>query len=216
MPLCLKFVCVMQVFHASPKLAAVESVDEAVVIGAALALSSSAFVLQLMSERGELATKFGSATLGILLLQVCTCSWLVQPSGGSIQCMGGLSYIACGHCAPMHVLVGCLCGCWVRCTGQECDVVQDIAVVPFLVLLPLVENADLAGQHGQSTMTLVASLGPTALQTLLGLGALLLGGRVVLRRIFEMVGILSLDGYGAPNVELPHCHLGSFQWLQIA
>ena len=44
--------------------------DEAVVIGAALALSSSAFVLQLMSERGELATKFGSATLGILLLQV--------------------------------------------------------------------------------------------------------------------------------------------------
>ncbi len=40
------------------------------VIGAALALSSSAFVLQLMSERGELATKFGSATLGILLLQV--------------------------------------------------------------------------------------------------------------------------------------------------
>ena len=53
---------------------------------------------------------------------------------------------------------------------------------------PLVENADLAGQqHGQSTMTLVASLGPTALQTLLGLGALLLGGRVVLRRIFEMV-----------------------------
>ena len=84
MPLCLKFVCVMQVFHASPKLAAVESVDEAVVIGAALALSSSAFVLQLMSERGELATKFGSATLGILLLQVCTCSRLGQSSGSSI------------------------------------------------------------------------------------------------------------------------------------
>ncbi len=62
--------CWLQIFHASPKLAAVGSVDEAVVIGAALALSSSAFVLQLMSERGELATKFGSATLGILLLQV--------------------------------------------------------------------------------------------------------------------------------------------------
>lgn len=61
---------ILQVFHASPKLAAVGSVDEAVVIGAALSLSSSAFVLQLLSERGELATKFGSATLGILLLQV--------------------------------------------------------------------------------------------------------------------------------------------------
>ena len=60
-------------------------------------------------------------------------------------------------------------------------------MVPFLVLLPLVENADLVGQPGQSTMTLVASLGPTALKTLLGLGVLLLGGRVVLRRIFELV-----------------------------
>lgn len=67
---------VMQVFHASPKLAAVGSVDEAVVIGAALALSSSAFVLQLMSERGELATKFGSATLGILLLQVSKAAYV--------------------------------------------------------------------------------------------------------------------------------------------
>lgn len=62
--------------------------------------------------------------------------------------------------------------------------------MPFLVLLPLVENADLVGQPDQSTMTLVASLGPTALKTLLGLGVLLLGGRVVLRRIFELVGAI--------------------------
>jgi Kef-type K+ transport system membrane component KefB len=41
-----------------------------VVIGAALSLSSSAFVLQLLAEKGELPTRFGSATLGILLLQV--------------------------------------------------------------------------------------------------------------------------------------------------
>lgn len=33
-------------------------------------MSSSAFVLQLLQERGEMATRFGSATLGILLLQV--------------------------------------------------------------------------------------------------------------------------------------------------
>ena len=74
-----------QVFHASPKLAAVGSVDEAIVIGAALSLSSSAFVLQLLSERGELATRFGSATLGILLLQVrlglCMCQ-----QGRHVQC----------------------------------------------------------------------------------------------------------------------------------
>ena len=55
----------------SPKLASVNSIDEAIVIGAALSLSSSAFVLQLMAERNELGTKFGSATLGILLFQAC-------------------------------------------------------------------------------------------------------------------------------------------------
>ena len=60
----------VKIFHASPKLAAIRTVDEAIVIGAALSLSSSAFVLQIMAEKGELATKFGSATLGILLLQV--------------------------------------------------------------------------------------------------------------------------------------------------
>ena len=70
----------LQVFHASPKLAAVGSVDEAVVIGAALSLSSSAFVLQLLSERGELATKFGSATLGILLLQVHSSPTATHPN----------------------------------------------------------------------------------------------------------------------------------------
>ena len=61
---------------------------------------------------------------------------------------------------------------------------QDIAVVPFLVLLPLVESNEL---EGQSTMTLVYALGPTALKTLGGLGLLLLGGRFVLRRLFQLV-----------------------------
>ena len=57
-------------------------------------------------------------------------------------------------------------------------------MVPFLVLLPLVESNEL---EGQSTMTLVYALGPTALKTLGGLGLLLLGGRFVLRRLFQLV-----------------------------
>ena len=65
-----------QVFHAPSRIASIRTIDEAVVIGAALSLSSSAFVLQLLSESGELPTKFGSATLGILLLQVSD----LQPS----------------------------------------------------------------------------------------------------------------------------------------
>ena len=35
---------------------------------------------------------------------------------------------------------------------------------------------------GQDTMSLVAQLGPTALKTLGGLGAVLLGGRLLMRR----------------------------------
>ena len=49
---------------------AVSPHPQAIVIGGALSMSSSAFVLQLLKERGEMATRFGSATLGILLLQV--------------------------------------------------------------------------------------------------------------------------------------------------
>lgn len=66
----------VKIFHAPSGLAAIRTVDEAVVIGAALSLSSSAFVLQLLSENGELASKFGSATLGILLLQVTGPTWV--------------------------------------------------------------------------------------------------------------------------------------------
>ncbi|CAI5974097.1 unnamed protein product [Closterium sp. NIES-65] len=45
------------------------TLDEALVIAVALSLSSSAFVLNLLDEHDELETKFGSATLGVLLMQ---------------------------------------------------------------------------------------------------------------------------------------------------
>ncbi|EFJ41469.1 hypothetical protein VOLCADRAFT_68169 [Volvox carteri f. nagariensis] len=124
-----------QIAHAPHRLVSIRTVDEAVVIGAALSMSSSAFVLQLLRERGELATRFGSATLGVLLF-------------------------------------------------------QDIAVVPFLVLLPLVTNkggAELMEVRGRPGWGLLTLLGPTALQTVAGLGALLLADRLIMKRIFEMV-----------------------------
>jgi Kef-type K+ transport system membrane component KefB len=71
---------------------------QAVVIAAALSMSSSAFVLQLLSERGEAPTRVGSATLGILLF-------------------------------------------------------QDIAIIPFLVLLPLIESN--GGMEGTTPDTLL-------------------------------------------------------------
>lgn len=113
-------------FHSRPDLVNIRSIDEAVVIGAALSLSSSAFVLQLLAEKGELPTRFGSATLGILLL-------------------------------------------------------QDIAVVPLLVILPVLESQNLSEE------SILPMLVQESLKALGGLGLLSLGGKYILRRVFEVV-----------------------------
>ncbi|GLT41908.1 hypothetical protein SLA2020_159370 [Shorea laevis] len=113
-------------FHSRPDLVNIRSIDEALVIGAALSLSSSAFVLQLLAEKGELPTRFGSATLGILLL-------------------------------------------------------QDIAVVPLLVILPVLEGQNPIGE------SIWPMLAKESLKALGGLGLLSLGGKYILRRVFEFV-----------------------------
>ncbi|KAK7400409.1 hypothetical protein VNO78_11615 [Psophocarpus tetragonolobus] len=113
-------------FHSRPDLVNIRSVDEAVVIGAALSLSSSAFVLQLLAEKGELPTRFGSATLGILLL-------------------------------------------------------QDLAVVPLLVILPILETQNI------SAGSIWPTLAQESLKALGGLGLLSLGAKYILRRVFEVV-----------------------------
>lgn len=65
------------------------SSQTSIVLGASLALSSSAFVLQLLSERGEVGTRFGRAAFGILLFQdlavvpVLVLTPLLAGSGGA-------------------------------------------------------------------------------------------------------------------------------------
>ena len=114
--------------QSNPNLVDIQRFDEAFVIGTALALSSSAFVLQILSEKKELQNKFGSAALGILLL-------------------------------------------------------QDIAVVPLLVLLPILESST-----GTDTLSSqVTLLATTFGKALLGLsGILFLGGKFI-RKLFKIV-----------------------------
>ena len=97
----------------------VSSVLEAVVIGFALSLSSSAFGLQLLADRKMLASKFGTATLGVLLF-------------------------------------------------------QDLAVVPFIILLPILES--FRGGGGAVDFPVLAAGGATSF---LDLGALAYGGRLL-------------------------------------
>jgi monovalent cation:H+ antiporter-2, CPA2 family len=95
-----------------------------VVLGGGIALSSSAFVLQLLKDKNQLATRFGKASFGVLLF-------------------------------------------------------QDLAVVPLLVVTPI-----LAGGEGASLAT---ALGGALIKAMLALGSIALTGRFVLNPLFKIV-----------------------------
>jgi len=116
------------IMRSRPEVVDITRVDEALVIGAALSLSSSAFVLKILQEKNQLTTKFGAASLGILLF-------------------------------------------------------QDIAVVPLLVLLPIIENSS-----GPMPLTeQLTVLGATFVKAILGLGGILVVGGQVVRFLFSLV-----------------------------
>ncbi|KAK4530899.1 hypothetical protein CCYA_CCYA06G1756 [Cyanidiococcus yangmingshanensis] len=75
-------------------------VRAAFVVGGALALSSSAFVLQLLNERGEIGTRFGRGAFGILLFQdlavvpLLVVVPLLGVSGGGMSLAAALSVAA--------------------------------------------------------------------------------------------------------------------------
>lgn len=119
----------LEVFvRANSELVEITRVDEAVVIGAALSLSSSAFVLKVLQEKNQLGTKFGAASLGILLL-------------------------------------------------------QDIAVVPLLVLLPILENSS----GPVSIVEQATLLGVVFLKAFVGLGGILYIGGALVKFLFSLV-----------------------------
>ena len=97
--------------------------DAAIVIGWALALSSTAFVLQILSERNEIATLNGRACVAVLLL-------------------------------------------------------QDLAVVPILVLIPLLATGE---------KDILSSLAIAAVEAVVAIVAIFFIGRFVLRRLFRLV-----------------------------
>lgn len=72
----------------------------AFVVGGALALSSSAFVLQMLNERGEIGTRFGRGAFGILLFQdlavvpLLVVVPLLGASGGGMSLATALSVAA--------------------------------------------------------------------------------------------------------------------------
>ncbi|TGD73362.1 glutathione-regulated potassium-efflux system protein KefB [Mangrovimicrobium sediminis] len=80
------------------------SISEAVVVGLVLALSSTAFALQLLAERGELTTRWGRSAFGILLFQ----DLAVVPLLALLPLLGSGSNGASGGWQGAAVSVGAL------------------------------------------------------------------------------------------------------------
>ncbi len=76
-------------------------------------------------------------------------------------------------------------------------------MVPLLVLLPLIESS--TGLDTANGLDLLQAFGPTILTTLAWVGALILGGRTILRRVFEVCW--RVGGYG---LGLCGCHHGYY------
>jgi glutathione-regulated potassium-efflux system ancillary protein KefC/glutathione-regulated potassium-efflux system protein KefB len=98
--------------------------QSATVIGFALAMSSTAFVLQVLAERKQLTTRYGRSAFAILLF-------------------------------------------------------QDLSVIPLLALIPLLAIGPAAGQGASPWLA--------ALKALVVIAAVVLGGRVVLKRVFDVI-----------------------------
>jgi CPA2 family monovalent cation:H+ antiporter-2 len=111
------------------------SAEAALIIGLCLALSSTAMVMQLLTERDEVSTSHGRASFSVLLF-------------------------------------------------------QDLAVVPILILLPV-----LAAENNEAIWL---DLGLSLLKAAIAIGVILLLGRLVFRRLFHIVaGTRNVDVFTA-------------------
>jgi len=135
---------------------------EAVIIGGALSLSSTAFVLQLLNERGERATEFGQVSFAILLMQDLAVVPLLMMV--TIFSQEGVSFIPAFFTALLQSVVAFFVVVWV---GR-------LILRPFFQLISESRSAELF-----VAMTLLTVLGMAWLLSLAGLsmalGAFLAG-----------------------------------------
>jgi len=105
------------------------NLDASIVIGSALALSSTAIVMQVIAEHGEQSTRVGRLSFSILLM-------------------------------------------------------QDLAVIPILVLLPLLTKTDLNVAH---------ALGGALFDACIAMGIIFVVGRVLLRPVYRLIAETKSD-----------------------
>lgn len=105
------------------------SIETSIIIGSALALSSTAIVLQVIAENGEQSTRVGRLSFAVLLM-------------------------------------------------------QDLAVIPILVLLPLLANKNL---------NLTQALGGAAINATIAMGSIFVVGRLFLKPLYKLIAEAKSD-----------------------
>lgn len=106
--------------YSDTQVSSITGLEEAIVIAVALSLSSSAFVLQLLGDKGQLASRSGSATLGVLLLQVrpCVCEFHVAIYLSLVQHLYIDYYLRSKTLLQIVVLVCQFVVVWGRTAGE--------------------------------------------------------------------------------------------------
>jgi Kef-type K+ transport system membrane component KefB len=163
---------------ADVQISSINSWDEALVIAVSLSLSSSAFVLQILGDKGQLASRSGSATLGILLLQdLVTVPFLVLlPVLESATGSGaGVAAAAASTAGAVATGVGPIAGAIFAAlaAGASAFVGQPFGMSPSM------------GDPGITS--LAQEFLPTAMRSALLMGSIAFFGRFGLRRVFEAV-----------------------------
>ena len=138
-----------------------------IVVGGALSLSSSAFVLQLIKDKKELATRFGKASFGVLLLQDL----------GEFTCLYKKKYHVCTSFNFIRVSSFFYAPALFSLTLIYYSVLLTPAVVPLLVATPI-----LAGSG-----SMAGALGSAFVKAAMALSGIALAGRFAMNPLFKTV-----------------------------
>jgi hypothetical protein len=149
----------------------------AIILGGALAMSTTAVAIQVLEDRGEMGSRHGRATFSVLLFQVGLSVGLVRPvwSVGSGVESGGASHLSW----PLLVPILTPSHAHTPFHNPLPKQTQDLAVVVLLMLIPLLAP-DASGASGGGAQ-IAQALGIAAVKAVVCIVSIIAGGRIFIR-----------------------------------
>jgi len=167
-------------------------VPSAIILGGALAMSTTAVAIQVLEDRGEMGSRHGRATFSVLLFQVR--GW-----GGRALLLFGAGEGAVGDSREREggaslspherrrwfLLLVLLCRAYAVPPATHRPhatppCAQDLAVVVLLMLIPLLAPDPVTGSSGGAEQ-IAQALGIAAVKAVVCIGGIIAGGRIFIR-----------------------------------